>query len=91
MKKISGLLLFISFLLAACNSPAAPEVVEPTLGDSDPPAQASPVSAASNPAPSSGSITPATTLIEAAVLREQDHFRGAVDPLVTIIEYGDYQ
>lgn len=35
--------------------------------------------------------SPATNVTEAAVVREQDWVRGASDPLVTVIEYGDFQ
>lgn len=34
---------------------------------------------------------PATTFEEAAVLRATDHFKGAEEPIVEIIEYGDFQ
>ena len=37
------------------------------------------------------SFVPATTVEEAAVIREQDWLRGAADPIVVIIEYGDFQ
>jgi outer membrane biosynthesis protein TonB len=36
-------------------------------------------------------FAPATTVEEAAVVREQDWLRGAEDPDVIIIEYGDFQ
>ena len=34
---------------------------------------------------------PATNFEEAAVLRERDWFKGAEEPVVEIIEYGDFQ
>lgn len=34
---------------------------------------------------------PATTVEEAAVIRDNDWAKGATDPAVTIIEYGDFQ
>jgi hypothetical protein len=37
------------------------------------------------------SFTPATNVAEAAQLRPDDHTHGAADPVVTIIEYGDFQ
>jgi len=40
---------------------------------------------------SPAAFSPATTVAEAAVVREQDQVLGAADPLVTIIEYGDFQ
>ena len=36
-------------------------------------------------------FSPAGTVTEAAVIREQDWHKGAVDPAVVIIEYGDFQ
>lgn len=38
-----------------------------------------------------GDFVPETSAEEAAVVREQDWRKGAVDPLVVIIEYGDFQ
>jgi hypothetical protein len=35
--------------------------------------------------------SPATSVAEAAVVREQDWVRGASEPLITVIEYGDFQ
>ena len=34
---------------------------------------------------------PATNFAEAALLRDSDHFKGADEPTVEIIEYGDFQ
>ena len=34
---------------------------------------------------------PATTVQEASIVRERDWKKGAEDPLVSIIEYGDFQ
>lgn len=36
-------------------------------------------------------FVPATTVEEAAVIREQDWLKGAAEPVVVIIEYGDFQ
>lgn len=36
-------------------------------------------------------FSPARTVEEAAVVREQDWYKGAADPVVVIIEYGDFQ
>jgi hypothetical protein len=36
-------------------------------------------------------FSPASTVAEAAVVRQQDWRKGAVDPIVVIIEYGDFQ
>ena len=40
---------------------------------------------------SPAAFSPAATVAEAAVVREHDQVRGAASPLVTIIEYGDFQ
>jgi hypothetical protein len=37
------------------------------------------------------SFTAAQSVAEAASLRDHDHTHGAADPVVTIIEYGDFQ
>ncbi len=34
---------------------------------------------------------PSTTIPEAAELKATDHTKGAEDPIITIIEYGDFQ
>ena len=34
---------------------------------------------------------PATNFAEAALIRDTDYFKGAEEPLVEIIEYGDFQ
>jgi len=47
-----------------------------------------------NPAPAAANLddfVPAKTVEEAAVVREQDWRKGAADPTVVIIEYGDFQ
>lgn len=52
------------------------------------------VSASDNAAPAAANLddfSPAGTVEEAAVIREQDWRKGAVDPAVVIIEYGDFQ
>lgn len=40
---------------------------------------------------SSDSSFPARTTAEASIVRASDHVLGSVDPLITIIEYGDFQ
>jgi hypothetical protein len=34
---------------------------------------------------------PATTVAEASIVRDRDWSQGTADPLVSIIEYGDFQ
>lgn len=79
---------------------AEPVVVAPSIGEAGPPVVASAADdAASAPAGQmSGSesvdlasFVPATAVSEAAVIRVQDHVLGSEDPIVAIIEYGDYQ
>lgn len=89
MKKALALILF---LLAACNSTQESDVSEPSGEDVPLLATSSPaIVAESVEVQSVDSFTPAKTIEEAAVLREQDHVRGAAEPVVAIIEYGDYQ
>lgn len=88
------LLLVLLFLLAACGSatPATTETDEPAAVD-DTAVSTEP----DTPAVSSGdveavaAITPATTIAEAAEIRPQDHVKGATEPKVVILEYGDFQ
>jgi hypothetical protein len=66
-----------------------PEVEEPeaeeTLDANNETAQSAP------PAANLGDFSPASTVEEAAVVRQQDWLKGATDPIVVIIEYGDFQ
>jgi hypothetical protein len=36
-------------------------------------------------------FSPATTLADASIVRPTDHMLGATEPIVSIIEYGDFQ
>lgn len=79
------LLLIGLLLLAACGPSGGPAT--PAAGGD---------SATAVPPQASGSqavpaITPATTPEEAGIVRPQDWVKGATDPVVTIIEYGDFQ
>lgn len=95
MRKLLFLPLFL--LLAACGSAAAPVAtsVPESAGDSDAaaPQEAELDSSESNAADlgDKSDVVTGATPQEAAVVREQDHVKGADDPLVTIIEYGDFQ
>ncbi len=102
MKKI--VLLWLVFLLAACGAAEAPErstelsPTEPasqTTGEKPPatavvdeeaPAEASPVESSDADA-----FTIAKTPEEAGAVRARDWAKGAEEPAVTIIEYGDFQ
>jgi cyclophilin family peptidyl-prolyl cis-trans isomerase/protein-disulfide isomerase len=98
MKKI---LIFLLLLLAACGSaqpptgdqnelngqgfaveatPAAETIIETALENSIPPSAAE-----------VAGVFPATSPAEAAVVRSQDWPLGAANPIVSIIEYGDFQ
>ena len=99
MKRIM-LLLVIGILFAACSPETAPES-EASIPDA--PARAE-TAVSEEPASELESESntqslaeieipnfPATTVQEASVVRERDWKLGAEDPLVTIIEYGDFQ
>jgi hypothetical protein len=87
------LILPLLLLLAACGSAAAPEA---TVAPQSPPANEpaveteAPVADESNQSSKSDVVTGETPQ-DAGIVREQDHTKGAADPLVTIIEYGDFQ
>lgn len=97
MKRII-LLLAIGLLLAACGStstetavtvpeePARPETAVP---EQEPAAETVP----DEPSTESAAIPgfPATNVQEASIVRDRDWTKGTDDPLVTIIEYGDFQ
>ncbi|MCA9934337.1 MAG: hypothetical protein H6662_13840 [Ardenticatenaceae bacterium] len=98
MKKLSFLWLIL--FLAACAQSAP--VNNQEVGSEEAAADVANATAVSTPgevetavpatAPTNGdTITPATTAEEAAVIRPEDWVSGAADPLVTIIEYGDFQ
>ncbi len=59
--------------------------VEKTLDTSNEIAQSAPAAA------NLDDFSPARTVAEAAVVRQQDWRNGAPDPIVVIIEYGDFQ
>jgi hypothetical protein len=103
MKKFV-LLFAIALLLVACGSTSTetavsvPEEPERPVTDSteDEPAVESETETESEP----GSETteevaisgfPATTVAEASIVRDRDWVKGTDDPLVAIIEYGDFQ
>lgn len=83
MRKIWILPLLL--MLAACAA-AAP--VAPTA-----PAEESGVESAEDTAVSASELLPstATTPAQAAVIRDTDWVKGADEPAVSIIEYGDFQ
>ena len=87
------LILPLLLLLAACGSAAVPEA---TVAPQSPPADAPAAESEAQAANESSSravddVVTGTTPQEAGVARDQDHIKGAADPLVTIVEYGDFQ
>ena len=80
MKRV--FLLFLLFL-AACGGTEPDTAVSPTGEDS--PIQAN------TGGDTAVTFAPAVTVDEAAQLREFDQTHGAAEPVVTIIEYGDFQ
>lgn len=83
MKKLFALLFVL--LLAACSA-TAPNDIEPTTK----PVTADTTTTDTKP-DLSLPITPAATAAEAGIARDRDWTQGASDPLITIIEYGDFQ
>ena len=84
----------------AAEVPAVEAVPEPVEGDSEPEANidSSAYDASATEAGSAEEETAvdagfpmATSIEEAAKRRETDWVKGAEDPLITIIEYGDFQ
>lgn len=92
MKKFLALLLLLFLTITACNSAAQPETTVPDVGRvAPPPAQPTASEPTSVGAESAVSFSAATTIEAAAVIRPHDHVIGADEPVVAIIEYGDYQ
>ena len=84
MKRISTMLAFLFLLLlAACGAVESEETATSP--------QDSVNSENGETAVAVTSFTPAQNVAEAAQLRADDHTEGAVEPIVTIIEYGDFQ
>ncbi len=100
MRKL--ILLPFLLLLVACGSAIAPEVTtapedtgrgkaaveDNTTGDASSEEIASADGASQD---GKSSVATGATPQEASIVREQDYTKGADDPTVTIIEYGDFQ
>ena len=92
--------VFLMMLLAACGGGTA---VSPTAESEIPAAKpptkeavaASPTDTvaeeAEEPETAADDSFPATNVADAAAVREQDWVKGAEEPIITIIEYGDFQ
>lgn len=91
MRKFIILFLML-ILLAACTAPAEVEPVDESPEEnSEVPAVSTPETESEVEQLSTDAITPAETAAEAGVLRDRDWTKGAEEPLITIIEYGDFQ
>lgn len=91
MKRLLLTLLFALFL-AACSGVSVPEVEQNADATAVPPE--SPEQEAETGGDATAvdtSADTATTPEEAGIVRDRDWSLGAEDPLVTIIEYGDFQ
>lgn len=86
------LLLPLLLLLAACGaSEAADTKDEPADENAAPTVVSETVTDDQSASLSADTITPAKTAVEAGVIRDRDWSKGPEDPLITIIEYGDFQ
>lgn len=90
MRKL--LLIPLLLLLVACGAPAASVTVDQPAGEDAESTTVSEAAPESQAEMVSGDpITPAKTAAEAGAIRDRDWTKGAEDPLITIIEYGDFQ
>lgn len=100
MKRII-LLLAIGLLLVACSSSISSETAVTVPDEPAQPATAVPdeqpaAETESEPAADSAEAAaipgfPATSVQEAGIVRDRDWTQGTDDPIVAIIEYGDFQ
>jgi hypothetical protein len=87
--------VFFSFLLllalTACGGAEleTTTAVSPLANTDDP--LSNPAESTSATAVAAQEFTPTENFTEATKLRELDHTHGAEEPVVTIIEYGDFQ
>lgn len=90
MRRVGYLLLLL--LLAACGTAnVAVPTAEPVDEAADPTSAAQANTEPESQPLSGDSPAPAQTPAEAGVIRERDWTKGTEEPLVTIIEYGDFQ
>lgn len=96
------LLFAIGLLLVACGSTSTETAVsvpeEPSRPETDSPEEEPAVETETEDELSSETTDeieisgfPATTVAEASIVRDRDWVKGTDDPLVAIIEYGDFQ
>lgn len=101
MKKALWLLLLLALLLACGPSTTDSQPADANVEDETAVTNTEETADTNDEAPASESaavaatnldnFTPAADVAEAAVVREQDWRKGAADPAVVIIEYGDFQ
>lgn len=86
-------MMLMCLLLAACSQTTEPSAVATSSSNTAPAdAAASTTTGEENTAVSAiPAITPATSVAEASSIRPQDWVKGANEPKVVIIEYGDFQ
>lgn len=97
MRKIWLLPILLLFFLAACQTGGGVPVESRTETETDesssindaPPEESPAVVAPTDPL--NNEVTIGQNAAEAGQVRERDWTKGAQDPLVTIIEYGDFQ
>ncbi len=89
MRKL--LLLPLLLLLVACGAPAVTDDDAAAPNSSDEAAVEVDSVTDDTEQAKEHTVDTGTTPAEAAIIREQDQSKGASDPLITIIEYGDFQ
>ncbi len=85
-------LLPLLLFLVACGAQETAETVnEPTDERAEPTTMSEAADESQPAAVSADPVTIGKTAAEAGVIRDRDWTKGAEDPLITIIEYGDFQ
>ena len=86
------LLIPLLLFLVACGAQETADTVdEEDAGSAKPTTVSEPAAESQPPAVSADPITPGKTAAEAGIIRDRDWTKGAEDPLITIVEYGDFQ
>jgi len=89
MRKL--LLLFLLLFLVACGASEATESSGEADEGSESKAAPEAKPKSQTAAVSADPIAPGETAAEAGIIRDRDWSKGAEDPMITIIEYGDFQ
>ena len=97
MRKTAFIVMFTLFWLVACGSAGNEPALAP-VSSSAAAQSANGYAGAGTPATTDAkpdvqptAAAPAISVEEAAQVRPNDHVQGAAEPLVTVIEYGDFQ